>query len=91
MKVRKTKLESLTSAQIEKITAKASKKKQVPLVISNQVNMRLDPGTIEKVKRLAQAQGVPYTTFLARLLKEVIKDLPRFLVSFKNSLLLLSF
>lgn len=75
MKARKTKLESLTSAQIEKITVNASKKKRVPLVISNQVNMRLDPGTLEKVKKLSQAQGVPYTTFLARLLKEDIDRL----------------
>ena len=76
MSTRKTKLESLTSAQIEKITATASRKKGVPLIAaSKQVNMRLDPVTLEKVKKLAEAQGLQYTTFLVRLLKEDIDRL----------------
>ncbi len=75
MTARKTKLESLTADQIEKITAAASRKKKVPLIASRQVNMRLDSVTIEKVKKLAEAQGMQYTTFLARLLKEDIERL----------------
>jgi predicted DNA binding CopG/RHH family protein len=75
MAARKTKLESLTVNQIDKITASARKKKRVPLVASRQVNMRLDPSTLEKVKKLAEVQGIPYTTFLARLLKEDIERL----------------
>jgi predicted DNA binding CopG/RHH family protein len=71
----KTKLESLTSAQIENITEAANHKKNVPLVASQQVNMRLDAGTLDKVKKLATAQNIPYTTFLARLLKEDIDRL----------------
>lgn len=33
------------------------------------------PATLEKVKKLAEAQGLQYTTFLARLLKEDIDRL----------------
>ena len=75
MRTRKTKLENLTAAQIESITSAANRRRGVPLLASRQVNMRLDPDTLEKVKKLAAVQGVPYTTFLARLLKEDIERL----------------
>ncbi len=75
MRSRKTKLEHLTSTQIEKITAAANRKTRVPLIASRQVNMRMDAVTMGKVKRLAAAQGVPYTTFLARLLREDVERL----------------
>ena len=75
MRKSKTKLENLTSGQIENITAVAESKKNVPLIASQQVNMRLDPGTLEKVKKLAAAQNLPYTTFLARLLREDVERL----------------
>lgn len=75
MRTRKTKLENLTSSQIENITAAANRKKGIPLVTSSQVNMRMDADTLEKVKRLAAAQGIPYTTFLARLLREDVERL----------------
>lgn len=75
MRTRKSKLESLTAKQIENITQQANRKKGVPLVVSTQVNMRLDPVTLEKVKKLAEAKGVPYTTYLASLLKEDIDRL----------------
>ena len=73
MRKRKVKLETLTSEQIDSITTEAERKKNVPLVVSQQVNMRLDQGTLEKIKKLAAAQDLPYTTFLARLLKEDVE------------------
>lgn len=75
MRKRKVKLETLTSEQIDSITTEAERKKNVPLVVSQQVNMRLDQGTLEKIKKLAAAQDLPYTTFLARLLKEDVERL----------------
>ena len=45
MKAFKSKLERLTSAQIERITARAEKSKKVRLVSSKQVNMRIDDQT----------------------------------------------
>ena len=68
----KSKLETLTSKQIEEITRAADKRKNVPLVQSKQVNMRLDAEHLERGKQLATAEGVPYTTFLTRLLREDI-------------------
>ena len=77
MKARKSHLERLTSDQIEEITAHAEKNHNVPLVTSQQVNMRLDMETLGRAKKLAQTQGVPYTTYLTRLLKEDIERLWR--------------
>jgi predicted DNA binding CopG/RHH family protein len=73
----KTKLQSLSSAQIKKITALANQKKNVPLIssVSKQVNMRVEVSTLDKIKKLAQIQGLQYTTFLTRLLKEDIDRL----------------
>lgn len=70
--MKKPKLETLTSKQIEEITRAADKRKNVPLVRSKQVNMRLDTEHLEQGKLLADAEGVPYTTFLTRLLREDI-------------------
>ena len=70
--MKKSKLEELTAKQIEEITQAADKRKNVPLVRSKQVNMRLDSDHLERGKLLAAAEGVPYTTFLTRLLKEDI-------------------
>ncbi len=75
MKEKKSRLESLTSEQIEAITAQAEKSQNVPKVSSQQVNMRLDEETLERAKELAQAQGIPYTTYLTRLLREDIDRL----------------
>ena len=74
-KKKKIKLEDLSEIQIERITKNAEKKKNVPLVSSNQVNMRFDTVLLEKAKELAGIQGIPYTTFLAVLLKEDIERL----------------
>lgn len=75
MKERKSQLERLTPHQIEEITARAEKARNVPQVTSRQVNMRLDGETLMRVKKLAVAQGVPYTSYLTRLLKEDIERL----------------
>lgn len=75
MKPKKSTLEKLTPEQIEKITAHAERAKNVPKIISQQVNMRLDGNTLVRAKKLAKAQGVPYTTYLTKLLKEDIERL----------------
>ncbi|MCB9059964.1 MAG: hypothetical protein H6622_00410 [Halobacteriovoraceae bacterium] len=75
MAKRKSKLESLSSEQIEEITAHSEKRKDVPLIKSSQVNMRLSDEILKKAKSLAKAQKVPYTTFLTKLLKEDIERL----------------
>ncbi|OGQ36633.1 MAG: hypothetical protein A3F16_00925 [Deltaproteobacteria bacterium RIFCSPHIGHO2_12_FULL_43_9] len=74
-KKKKIKLEDLTTDEIEDITTRAENKKNVPLVSSNQVNMRFDKALLNKAKELARVQGLPYTTFLATLLKEDIERL----------------
>jgi predicted DNA binding CopG/RHH family protein len=75
MKKNKSRLETLTSRQIEEITAHAEKRTDVPQVTSQQVNMRLDGETLGRAKKLAESQGVPYTSYLTRLLKEDIERL----------------
>ena len=71
----KSKLESLSEGQIEAITKQAESRRDVPLMTSKQVNMRLSPEVLSRAKRLADAQGKPVTTFLASLLKEDIERL----------------
>lgn len=70
-----SKLEKLSKKQIEEMTQKAGDRGDIPLIKSQQVNMRLKNDTLEKAKKLAAAQGVPYTSFLTRLLKEDIERL----------------
>ena len=74
-KKKKTKLESLSDRQIDEIIRHAEFRRDVPLIKSSQVNMRFNTEILAKAKKLAKAQGVPYTTFLARLLKEDIERL----------------
>ena len=75
MKGRRSQLERLTADQIEEITARAEKARNVPRVTSQQVNMRLDGETLARAKKLATAQGVPFTSYLTQLLKEDIERL----------------
>jgi len=75
MKNKKSILEKLTKVQIENITAHAEKRSDVPKLTSQQVNMRLDGNTLLRAKKLAKIQGVPYTSYLTRLLKEDIERL----------------
>ncbi|MCB0342020.1 MAG: hypothetical protein H6626_04230 [Pseudobdellovibrionaceae bacterium] len=71
----KSKLESLTKKQIAEIERSAEQRTDIPLLKSTQVNMRLQSDTLLKAKKLAEAQGVPYTSFLKKLLKEDIDRL----------------
>jgi predicted DNA binding CopG/RHH family protein len=75
LKNKKSKLETLTSKQIDHITELVDKRTDVPLVSSKQINMRVSSDLLERIKLLASAQGVPFTTFLSRLLKEDIERL----------------
>ena len=72
---KKTKLEQLTDEQIEDITQHSENRNNVPLIKASQVNMRLSEDLLGKAKKLAKAQGLPYTTFLTKLLKEDIERL----------------
>ena len=51
MKKKKSVLEKLSSKEIEEITSTAKKKKNVPLIKSQQVNMRLDSDHLEKARQ----------------------------------------
>jgi predicted DNA binding CopG/RHH family protein len=70
MKNKTSLLEKLSSKEIDDITASAEKKKNVPLIKSQQVNMRLDSNHLQRAQILAKLQGLPYTTFLTQLLCE---------------------
>jgi predicted DNA binding CopG/RHH family protein len=70
MKKKKSVLEKLSSKEIEEITSTAEKKKNVPLIKSQKVNMRLDKAHLERAQTLAKLHGLPYTTFLTQLLCE---------------------
>ncbi len=71
----KSRLSSLSSDEVEAITKLADKKKNVPLIKSSQVNMRIDTDSLAKIKILAKNLGVPYTTFMAKLLLEDVERL----------------
>ncbi|MFH1222775.1 MAG: hypothetical protein V1647_00355 [Pseudomonadota bacterium] len=73
--MRKSKLSELTRKDIEAITLKASRKKGVPLVKSEQVNMRIDPVHLQRIKELASRCGEKYTTFILNLIVEDINRL----------------
>lgn len=77
MKKTTSKLERLSADDIDEITRAADKRTDVPLVKSKQINMRLDSQHLEQSKLLAEVEGVPYTTFLTRLLREDIDRLWR--------------
>ncbi|HLE12347.1 MAG: hypothetical protein A2504_01065 [Bdellovibrionales bacterium RIFOXYD12_FULL_39_22] len=71
----KSRLSSLSKDDVEAITKLADKKRNVPLIKSSQVNMRIDSDSLTKIKILAKNLGVPYTTFMAKLLLEDIERL----------------
>ena len=75
MKSKKSILEKLSSKEIEEITSKVEKKKNIHLVKSQQVNMRLDGDSLKKAQVLAKLQGLPYTTFLTQLISEDLERL----------------
>lgn len=63
----------LTKNDFEEIMDKASKKKKVPMIKSEQVNMRLTPDILKIAKELAKRSSKPMTTFLSELLVEDLK------------------
>ncbi|MBF0312448.1 MAG: hypothetical protein HQK50_14215 [Oligoflexia bacterium] len=71
----KSQLEELSKKDIEEMTKAADKKRNVPLVKSTQVNMRIDHDSLEKIKILAKKIGIPYTTFMTKLLLEDVERL----------------
>jgi predicted DNA binding CopG/RHH family protein len=70
MKKTKSVLETLSAQDIEEITKKAARNKNVPLIKSSQINMRLDSEDLNRAQTLAKLQGLPYTTFLTQLIRE---------------------
>ena len=75
MKSKKIVLETLSSKEIDNITKLANKKRNVPLVKSQQVNMRLDSENLKRAQVLAKLQGIPYSTFLGQLIREDLQRL----------------
>jgi predicted DNA binding CopG/RHH family protein len=73
--MKKSKLSELTNKDIEAITLKAARRKDIPLVKSEQVNMRIDPVHLQRIKELASQCGEKYTTFILNLLVEDIDRL----------------
>ena len=72
---KQSRLEKISKKQIEEITKATESRADIPLVKSQQINMRLKSDTLEKAKKLAASQGIPYTSFLTLLLREDIERL----------------
>ena len=60
----------LSEEDFHEIMSSVHKKKKVPVVKSEQINMRLSPEVVKVAKELAKRAGKPTTTFLADLLRE---------------------
>ncbi len=60
----------ISDADFQEIMSAVDKKKKVPLVKSEQINMRLSPDVVKVAKELAKRAGKPMTTFLSELLRE---------------------
>jgi hypothetical protein len=60
----------LSEEDFKEIMSAVDRKKKVPLVKSEQINMRLAPDMVKVAKELAKRAGKPTTTFLSDLLKE---------------------
>ena len=72
---KKTSVNNLTDDQFEEIMGRASARKDIPLVKSEQVNMRLSPDIVRMARHLAKKAGRPLTTFLAELIAEDLRRL----------------
>jgi predicted DNA binding CopG/RHH family protein len=72
---KKISVNDLTADQFEEIMTKVAKKKNIPLIKSEQINMRIAPDLLFMAKELAKKTGKPVTTFLSDLLKEDIQRL----------------
>ncbi len=76
MKTRKkSSVNDLTDEQFNEIMAKVSRRKDIPLIKSEQVNMRLSPTVVNMARHLAKKAGRPLTTYLAELLSEDLERL----------------
>jgi hypothetical protein len=64
---------SLTKSDFDEIMENSLKKKNVPVIKSEQVNMRLSPDILKIAKELAKRSKKPVTTFLSDLLIEDLK------------------
>ena len=71
----KSKLETLSPKDIETITRKTMRKKNVPLVISKTPRIALDENLTNKLEVLSSAEGVSSDTLVNRLLKEDVDRL----------------
>jgi len=67
----------LTKSDFDEIMGKSLKKKNVPIIKSEQVNMRLAPDVLKIAKELARRSKKPVTTFLSDLLIEDLKRIWR--------------
>ena len=70
MKKKRVGVNDLSDDQVNEIMAKVSKRKKIPLIKSEQINMRLSPDALFIAKALAKRAGSPVTTFLTSLLVE---------------------
>ena len=69
-KKKKISVTQLSEHDFDEIMSAVNKKKNVPLIKSEQINMRLSPEILKVAKSLAERAGKPTTTFLSDLLKE---------------------
>lgn len=70
MKKKTLSVNDLSTKDFNEIMSAVKKKKNVPLVKSQQINMRLSNDLVEMAKVLAERAGKPTTTFLSDLLRE---------------------
>lgn len=69
----------LNKEDFKEIMSSVDKKKKIPVIKSEQINMRLSPDVIKVAKALAKRAGKPTTTFLSDLLKEDLMRIWRLL------------
>lgn len=70
MAKRNPSVNQLSDDDFREIMSAVDKKKKLPVVKSEQINMRLSPDMVTVAKELARRAGKRTTTFLADLLKE---------------------
>ena len=75
MKKKKLVIDTLTSEDIEKITKNIGKKKKVPMIKTETLDITLDKEFAVKARKIARSQKIPYTTFISKLIQEDIERL----------------
>jgi hypothetical protein len=64
-------VDQITDEDFDEIMSSVEKtKRKIPLIKSEQINMRLSPDVVKVARELAKRAGKPTTTFLSDLLKE---------------------